>query len=167
VEDVRHPHAGAADQLGDLAEHLGQSRSRDHPVLHDVVGADPAHRGERGLAALPEQCALGVVERDPDLECTGLGAALLHRAEGVLHLGRRPVQLDDQHRAGAFGVTAGHRGLGGLDRERVHHLDRRGHHPVGDDHRHGRGGLVHPGEAASRHRTFSGARNEPAPRSWW
>ena len=69
VEDVRHPDAVARRRARAIAaQHLGQRGPRDHAVLHDVVGADPADRGERRLAALPEQRPLGVVGGDPDLE---------------------------------------------------------------------------------------------------
>jgi hypothetical protein len=54
----------------------------------------------------------------------------------MLHLDGGPVQLDDQDRARALGVLTVHGGLGGLDRQGVHHLDRRGHHAGADDGRH-------------------------------
>ena len=101
VEDVRDPDAARPGELGDPPQHLGQRRPRDHAVLDDVVGADPADRGERGLAALPEQRPLGLVGGDPDLEGAGRAAVLLDLGELRLHLGRRTVELDDQHRAGA------------------------------------------------------------------
>ena len=69
-------------------------------------------------------------------------AVPLDLGELRLDLGGRPVQLDDQHRAGALGVAALHGRLGGLDRQRVHHLDRRGHDPGADDGRHRAAGLV-------------------------
>ena len=118
------------------AQHLGQRGPRDDAVLDDVVGADPADRGERGLAALPEQRPLGVVGGDPDLERAGLlGTARSTWANCALHLGRRPVQLDDEHRAGAVRVAAVHGRLGRLDRQRVHHLDRGRDDAGGDDRR--------------------------------
>ncbi len=60
----------------------------------------------------------------------------------LLDLDRGAVELDDEHRAGAVGVVAVHRRLGGLDRERVHHLDRRGHDAGRDDRRRGGTGVV-------------------------
>ncbi len=50
-----------------------------------------------------------------------------------LDLGGGPVQLHEQHRRRALRVAAVHRGLGRLDGQRVHHLDRGGHDPGGDD----------------------------------
>ena len=105
VEDVGHPDAGVGRQRRDRPQHLRQRGPRDHPVLHDVVRADPADRGERGLAPLPEQRPLRVVGGDPDLERAVLPAEPLHLGELRLHLGRRPVQLDDQHRPGAGRVS--------------------------------------------------------------
>ena len=137
VEDVGHPDARARRRGRAIApQHLGQRGPRDHAVLDDVVGADPADRGERGLAALPEQRPLGVVGGDPDLERAGLrGTAGSTCGELSVHLGRRAVQLDDQHRAGALRVAAVHRGLGRLDGQRVHHLDGGRDHAGGDDRR--------------------------------
>src|SRR5690606_42031164 len=71
VEDVGDPYAALGGELLDLAQHLRQRGARDDAVLHEVVGADPAHRGEGGLAALPDEGPLGVVLRHP-----GLGGAV-------------------------------------------------------------------------------------------
>ena len=106
------------------AQHLRQRGPRDHAVLDDVVGADPADRGEGRLAALPEQRPLGVVGGDPDLERAVRRRQCRSTCSNWSRPRPRPVQLDDQHRAGALGVAAVHRRLGRLDRQRVHHLDR-------------------------------------------
>ena len=45
----------------------GSAGPRHHAVLHVVVGADPAHRRERRLAAVPERRPLGLVGGDRDL----------------------------------------------------------------------------------------------------
>ncbi len=45
------------------------------------------------------------------------------------------VELDEQDRTGSGRVARGHRGLGGLDRQPVHHLDRRRQDPGGHDPR--------------------------------
>ena len=89
VEDVGHPHAGGAGQLGDGGEHLGQRGARDDAVLDDVVGADPAHRGERGLAALPDQRAVGGVGGQALLEGAVLAAQPLDLVVLGLDLGGR------------------------------------------------------------------------------
>ena len=75
-----------------------------------------------------------------------------------LRVALRAVQFHDEHRAGAFGVAAAHRGLGSLDRQRVHHLDRRGDDAGPDDRRHrvppGAGGLERGQQAPDQLRDF-------------
>ena len=51
VEDVGDDQPVLLGQLVDPLEHLGQLGARDHAVLDEVVGRDPAHRRERRLAA--------------------------------------------------------------------------------------------------------------------
>ena len=58
VEHVRDPQPVLGGQRVDPPQHLGQARARDHAVLDVVGGGDPAHRGERRLARLPDQVAL-------------------------------------------------------------------------------------------------------------
>ena len=67
------------------------------------------------------------------LERAGVAADLLDRGRVLEHLRRRAVELDDQHRAGARRVAGCDRGLDRLERERVHHLDRRRQDPGRDD----------------------------------
>ena len=90
-------------------------------------------RGEGRLAALPDDRALGVVVGDADLGGAVAPADLLDDLHVLGDLLRDPVELGDQDRAGALGVARMHRGLGGLDRQAVHHLDRRGQDARGDD----------------------------------
>ena len=78
-----------AGELGDRREHLGQRGARDDAVLDDVVGADPPDRGERGLAALPDQRPLGGVGGEPLLEGAVLVAEPLDLGVLLLDLGRR------------------------------------------------------------------------------
>ena len=68
VEDVADAEAVLPLELRDPPQHPGQLRPRHDAVLDVVVGRDPPHRGERGLAALPEQPSLGLVARDAELE---------------------------------------------------------------------------------------------------
>ena len=124
VEHVADPQAVLGLQLADAAQHLGQLRPRDHAVLHVVVGRHAAHRGERGLAALPHQRPLlGVSARR-----ISVAPAARHSSSMTGPSERtsaaRAVQLDQQRRL-AVAVAGVHRRLGGLDREPVHHLDRR------------------------------------------
>ena len=137
VEDVRHPQAVLARELVDPPQHLRQARARDHAVLHVVVGRDPAHRGERRLAGLPDQLPLGVGARDAHAVRAVSLAHRDHLVEARLALRARAVQLHDQRGAGVGRVAGAHRALRSLDREAVHHLhsggDKPRGHDVGDD----------------------------------
>ena len=84
---------------------LGQLRARHDAVLHVVVRADPAHRGERRLAAAPDRCAVRRVGRDADLARAVRSADRLDAREILLDLRDRAVELDDQHGAAAVGIV--------------------------------------------------------------
>ncbi len=133
VEHVGHPDARLRGQRGDLGQDGAQRGPRHHPVLDDERRADPAHRGERGLAARPDDRALGRVVGRPDLGRACRLAQRTHRGEFGIHLRGRPVQLDDQHGPRPGRVVAAHRRLGRLDGQRVHHLDGGGHDAGRDD----------------------------------
>ena len=97
----------------------------------------------------------------PLLEGAVLVAQPLDLGVLLLDLDRGAVELDDQHRAGAVGVVAVHGRLGGLDRQRVHHLDR-GRHDAGGDDRRGRGaGLVGGLEADQQRAHLLGQPDQP------
>ena len=108
------------------AQHLGQLGARDDAVLHEVGRADPADGGERRLAALPHERPLG----RRSARCGSRRRA--GRRASSLDLRRtaprpRPAGPSSSITSTAtapVGVAAVHRGLGRLDRERVHHLDR-------------------------------------------
>ena len=67
VEDVADAEPVLLRERVDPAQHLRQLRARHDAVLHVVVGADAAHRGEGRLASAPDGRAVGGVGRDPDL----------------------------------------------------------------------------------------------------
>ena len=72
-----------------------------------------------------------------------------------------PVQLDQEHRPRAHRQPRVHGLLDRLDRDGVHHLDRGGHDPRGDDLRHHLAGIVCRGETGQhRHHPF-GQRQQP------
>ena len=127
----------SSGELVDPPQDRRELRPRHDAVLDVVVGRHPAHRGERALAAAPEERALPGVARRPELE-RPRGAAELVDGEGVLlDLRGHPVELHEQHRVGTLRVARRVRRLGGLDREAVHDLHRRREDPGGDDARDG------------------------------
>ena len=136
VKDVGHAQLVLAGQGVDLAQDLRQARARDHAVLHVVGGGDPSHRGERRLARLPDQLALGLGLGDAHVEGPRLPADLDHPLEAVDALLARTVELDHQRRAGVEPVADMGGLLGGLDRQLVHHLDRARDDAGVDDRRH-------------------------------
>ena len=124
MEHVRDLEPVLGRQLIDPLQHLGQAGAGDHAILDVVGGCDPAHRGERGLARLPDQFALGLAAGDADL-----GRALaLDQGDRLLEARVAfvggAVELDHQRRARVEPVPDAGRRLGGLDRQPVHHLDR-------------------------------------------
>ena len=63
--------------------------------------------------------------------------------------------------ASAFGKFGMHRGLGGLDRQAIHHLDRRRHDAARDDGRHGLAGRVDRVEAGEQRQHRLGPPQQP------
>ena len=133
VEDVGHPQPGLVAHLGDPVEHLGEPGAGHHAVLHEVVGGDPADRGERRLAAPPDRRALVGGARDVQPGAAVLLADRLDLLELDAALLGGAVQLDDQRGGHADRVARVHGLLGGLDGQRVHHLDGGRHDARGDD----------------------------------
>ena len=133
VEHVRDADPGLGGQGGDPGQHRAERGPRHHAVLHDVRRADPADRGERRLAPGPDGRPLGRVVGRPDLCCPGRLAQRAHGRQLRLDLRGRAVQFHQQYRTRSGRVVAVHGLLRGLDGQRVHHLDRRGHDAGGDD----------------------------------
>ena len=143
VEDVHHREPLLAGDRVDLAQHVDELRARHDRVVQVVVGRDAGDRAERRLAALPEQRPLRLVGRDP------------HRARAVGEPDRRgsastcacdaavePVELDEQHGGGVARVARADEVLDRAGDLGVHHLERGGHDPGGDDPADGRGRVV-------------------------
>src|SRR5437879_13894366 len=81
------------------AHHFGQGRARNDAVLHDVVGRDPPHGGEGGLATFPDRGALLLRLRQPDLPCAAGGTNRPHLDHESGHLRGRPVEPDQEQAA--------------------------------------------------------------------
>ena len=157
VKDVGDAQPVRRRQCIDLLEHIAQARARDDAVLHVVARADPAHRGERGLARFPDQRSFDVVGRDADLGRAACGARVDDFTKRRIRLDGRPVELDDQ-RGAAVGIPGVHRLLARHDREPIHHLDGGGCDARGDDSRHRLAGVAHAVNAARTVCVDSGTR---------
>src|SRR3954447_3938263 len=88
VEHVGHPQPRRARHLADAGQGGAQLGTRDDAVLHEVVRADATHRGERRLAALPDQRPFHRILRDPDARGLVVPADLLYPGELRVDLGR-------------------------------------------------------------------------------
>ena len=94
-------------------------------VHHHVGGRHAAVGAEGGLAALPEELALGLVVGRADLARARL-AARRDDALGLrVHADGEPVELDQERRGGVARIAAAERVLDRLDRQVVDHLHRR------------------------------------------
>ncbi len=107
VEDVADPEAVLGRELVDPPQHLGQLRARHDAVLDVVVGADPAHRGEGGLAPAPDRARA----RPRPRRCGARSAPFARQisstaARSSSTCGGDAVELDDQHRAAPGGYPA-------------------------------------------------------------
>ncbi len=85
-----------------------------------------------GFATLPYERALGFGLRYANLPCAILAADFVDVRHQVLDFGDRAIEFHQQQRA-TVGIICVHRGLGGLDRQIVHHFDRGGEHARGND----------------------------------
>ncbi len=136
VEDVGDAQARGAGQRLDLGQHARDLGARDDAVLHDVVGRQPSHRRERALAPLPHQLALVLVGRHAHLDRARARGDRQRLAGGVLDLGARSVDVHQQHGAQpwpALEPVDADRLHRRLDRQPIHHLDRRRHDAAADD----------------------------------
>ncbi len=133
VEHVADAQAVGGHDLVHAPEHVGQLGARDHAVHHHVGGRDAAVGAERGLAALPEELALGLVARGAHVAGPAVAAGLDHPLGLRLHAGRETVELDQQRGRRVARIAAAERVLHRLDRELVDHLHRGGHEAARDD----------------------------------
>ena len=150
VEDVADAKPVSRCQLRDPAQRVRQPRAGHDAVLHVVVATDPTHGGEGGLAAAPETRPLALRPGPPHLGRPRLAAHLDHPLQHHLDLDRGSIQLDQQHGAGVERKAGADRGLGGVNRQLVHHLDRRRDDASGDDRRHRLTGVVCGGEGGQQ-----------------
>ena len=142
VEDVDHDQVVFRRDLVDLAQNLEQPGAGHHCVVQVVVGFDPGDRAERRLAAFPEERALGRVCCDPHSAGPVRAPDLLHDRDRGLDPGRQAVDLGEQDRVGVTRVPGADEVLDRLGDPCVHHLERRGDDPCGDDGADGLGRVV-------------------------
>ena len=145
-------------QLGDRAQHLGQRGPRDDAVLDDVVGLirPTAANADLRPFQISARSAGSVATRISNAPCSRQSRSTSANSCSTSTAGPSSSMTST---APAPGVVAVHGRLGRLDRERVHHLDRRRHDAGGDDRRHRVPGVVGGGsKPASSVRTSSGLR---------
>ena len=103
VEHVADAQAGFDLERADSCEHLGQLRPRNDAVLHVIVGRHAAHRGERGLPALPDARPLVAVLRNLNFRAARSAADRFDHGKQAVHFGLRAVELHDEHGLGLGG----------------------------------------------------------------
>src|SRR5215475_5644049 len=91
MKDVRDAEPDLFGELVDLAQDARDFGARDDAVLDEIVGADPSDGGERALASLPHEHALGLVAGTPDLDRSCLAGELDRILGRVLDFGDRSV----------------------------------------------------------------------------
>lgn len=126
MEHIGDPDPRPPRQLLDTTQYVGQRRTRNHPVLHDVVRADPADRSERRLAPLPEQGSFLGVASTTHLERACRPAQIFNLPEDMLDIEAGTVDLDDEHRAR---TSSGERGSRTLTRVTTPNSRAAGRHP--------------------------------------
>ena len=135
-----------------------QLRARDGAVHAVVVGRDAADRGERRLAAGPEQQPLLLGCATPGRSTARQSLRdRLDALDQVIDLGLRAVELDDQQRLDIERIAGMDEFLGGVDRGPVHHLHAAGNDAGADDaRRRSRRRLPSVGKPTSTARAVSG-----------
>ena len=146
VEHVGEEQVVAFADRDHLAHDLRQLAARHHRVLQQVGGGDAPDGTGCLLASLPQQRALGLVARDGDQEGVAFTTNRRDSLGLSLHLGERPVELDEQHGPGAVRIDLAHRRVDGADHRVVEHLEGGGDDAGRDDRRHRLGGLDEAGE---------------------
>ena len=128
VEDIADAQAVLALELVDAAQDLAAAASaaRRRPARSSSALIAP-HRGERRLAALPDERALGVVARDAHLaRAAARGRSPRPRPMSSSTCAADAVELDEQHRACAARVARrAPRASAASIVSAVHDLDRR------------------------------------------
>ena len=132
MEHIGHPDSVACAQAVDELEGFAQPRAGHDTVLHDEVGAEPAHGRKGALAALPNQLPLGFRARRPDFMGTRIPKYGIQLHHLRLDLDGFALQLDNQD-GGGLGVARLDTDFGGLDGEAVHDFDGAGQQAAGDD----------------------------------
>ena len=137
VKDVGDAQLVFLRHVGDALQNIRHLGARNHPVLRAVVGRQTADGAECAFAALPDRLALGVVARGTHLAGMVLAADFLNLLGLRVETRGRPVDFDNQNRAGVGRKSDVKGGFDRLDDERVHHLQRGRHDPGRDDVRYG------------------------------
>ena len=134
--------------------------ARDDAVLHVIIRREPAHRGERALAARPEPLTIEGRCRDPHLACRVLAADLLDPRPGGIEAVARSVDLEQEDAARIERIARVHGRLDRLGRELIHHLDRAWDDAGRDDRRDRFGCFVHRRERGHQGALVLGERSE-------
>ena len=131
VQRIRSHDLACQVDLADAAPRRAACAARRRPARSSSARCDPLQRTPTCARARAVLARRRYPPRAPRTHRTRGTAA--RPPPSPLPPARRPVELDDQHRTRAGRIPARDRSLGGLDRQRIHHLDRRRQDP-GCDH---------------------------------
>src|SRR5215471_6236973 len=99
MKNVGHTQAIFLAEAFDFAHHLRKRGTRNYAVLDDVVWRDVAHRGEGGLASLPDKRALGFGLRHANFPSSIRTADFFDMRQESFDFRERSIELDEQKSA--------------------------------------------------------------------
>ena len=132
VEDVADAQPDRARERGCArAPRAASCAARRRPARSSSATRGPSPQTR---PCVPSRCARAARRLRATLDRRRAGAAadVLDHGEQLAHFGGRPVELDDQDRVGGRKVRM-HGRFGGLDGQRIHHLDGRRDDARADD----------------------------------
>ena len=133
MEYVSYTKAVTRAKLFYFPQRLTKTTTGDHPILHQEVRAEPPGCGKGALPSLPDPGPFLLVLCLDNLAGSG-GLDQLKQAKPLrLDLLGRPLELNDQDRGRALGISGIYSRLGRLDRQAVHDLHGSRQQP-GSDH---------------------------------
>ena len=149
VKHICDAHACLLAQPLYFAHHLRQRRSRDHPVLHNIIWRDPPHRRKRSLASFPNKCTFSLGLRQANFRRTIRTTNLVDVGHQGFDFRERTIEFDEQQATTARIVRVD-RCFRGLDGQVVHHFDGGRKHAGGDDVAHRRARFVCGGKSGEQ-----------------
>ena len=126
VKDIGDSQARFFAEFSDFPQRQPELGSRDHAVLHDEVGAQPANRGKGTFSSLPNGCSLIRISSNLNRNRVGLLDQGLQPNSLRLDPVCRPVQFHNQYGFTVLRILGTHSGSSRIHRQSIHDLEGRG-----------------------------------------